>query len=233
MGSSPLMASNDHNAMVRAAAQASLGPLGLSQKGRSRLWVDDHGWWLIAVEFQPSGSSKGTYCNIGYSHLWLERDHLAFEDFERISIDGGELLRFDPATPEAFSTQVQALANAAAGAVDARREAHGDGPVALQRLAQRRGDIYDDYHAAAAAGLVGNRALADQAFDRVASAEDPRQWVAEVKQTTARLAALLDAPSEFAEELAHRVKRTRDALGLRHVQVMWDTTDHHRPPESA
>ena len=27
-----------------------LGPLGLRQKGRSRVWLDDHGWWLIAVE---------------------------------------------------------------------------------------------------------------------------------------------------------------------------------------
>jgi hypothetical protein len=24
------------------------------QKGRSRIWLDDHGWWIAVVEFQPS-----------------------------------------------------------------------------------------------------------------------------------------------------------------------------------
>jgi hypothetical protein len=41
-----------------------LTPLGLTQRGRSRLWLDDHGWWLIVVEFQPSAWSRGSHLNV-------------------------------------------------------------------------------------------------------------------------------------------------------------------------
>lgn len=31
-----------------------LAPLGVRRRSRSRTWLDDHGWWLGIVEFQPS-----------------------------------------------------------------------------------------------------------------------------------------------------------------------------------
>ncbi|MDG5809477.1 hypothetical protein P9869_44140 [Streptomyces ossamyceticus] len=39
--------------IITSAARESLKPLGLAQRGRSRLWIDDHGWWLGVVEFTP------------------------------------------------------------------------------------------------------------------------------------------------------------------------------------
>jgi hypothetical protein len=42
-----------HNRLVAQAAKEVLSPLGLTQKGRSRVWLDDHAWWLGVVEFQP------------------------------------------------------------------------------------------------------------------------------------------------------------------------------------
>ncbi len=152
------MATKDHNAMIRAAAGATLGAIGLYQKGRSRLWIDDHGWWLIVVELQPSGGRSGTYCNVGGDYLWFARDHLVFEDAERISVGGEQFVGFDPAAPETFETQIAALVGAAAEAVEERRGIHSDRDRdTLQRLSRRRGDIYDDYHAGAAAGLLGMR----------------------------------------------------------------------------
>ena len=54
-----------HTKIITQAAREILRPKGLVQIGRSRLWTDDHGWWLINVEFQPSGVSKGSYLNVG------------------------------------------------------------------------------------------------------------------------------------------------------------------------
>src|SRR5256885_11111558 len=54
-----------HSKLITAAAREILRPLGLFQKGRSRVWLDDQGWWLGVVEFQPSDWSKGSYLNVG------------------------------------------------------------------------------------------------------------------------------------------------------------------------
>ena len=57
----------DHNRVIDAEARQALKPLGLYRKGKSRVWYDDHGWWLIQVEFQPSAWSRGCHLNVGIS----------------------------------------------------------------------------------------------------------------------------------------------------------------------
>lgn len=63
-------ASQDHNKIIRHAAREVLEPLGLFRRGQSRMWIDDNGWFLILVEFQPSGFSKGSYLNVAINYLW-------------------------------------------------------------------------------------------------------------------------------------------------------------------
>jgi len=65
--------------LIAAAAKEALSPLGLKRDGKSRLWYDDHGWWCIVVEFQPSSWSKGTYLNVGVSWLLFEKAHWTFD----------------------------------------------------------------------------------------------------------------------------------------------------------
>ena len=60
-----MSADSQHNRIIARAAKRRLEPLGCLQKGRSRTWIDDHGWWIGVVEFQPSGWSKGSYLNVG------------------------------------------------------------------------------------------------------------------------------------------------------------------------
>ena len=60
----------DHNKIIKQAAGEVLNPLGLFQEGQSRIWVDDNGWFLTLVEFQPSGWSKGSYLNVALHFLW-------------------------------------------------------------------------------------------------------------------------------------------------------------------
>ena len=59
-----------HTKLLNAAAKEVLGPLALRRKGRSRVWLDDQGWWLGVVEFQPSSWSRGSYLNVGVGWLW-------------------------------------------------------------------------------------------------------------------------------------------------------------------
>jgi hypothetical protein len=73
-----------HSKILNDAARRILRPMGLTQKGRSRTWMDDHGWWICIVEFQPSGWSKGSYLNAGCSWLWHVRDYASFDEGYRV-----------------------------------------------------------------------------------------------------------------------------------------------------
>jgi hypothetical protein len=63
-----------HTKLLIAAARDVLRPIGLTQKGRLRTWLDDLGWWLGVVEFQSSSWSRGSYLNVGVNWLWNPKD---------------------------------------------------------------------------------------------------------------------------------------------------------------
>ena len=69
----------DHNKTITQAARSILKPHGLFQKGSSRTWIDDNGWYLTVVEFQPSNWGKGSYLNVGINFLWRQQDYLSFD----------------------------------------------------------------------------------------------------------------------------------------------------------
>jgi hypothetical protein len=46
---------SEHGRIIASAAKAALAPLGCLRRGQSRIWQDDHRYWAINVEFQPSG----------------------------------------------------------------------------------------------------------------------------------------------------------------------------------
>lgn len=184
--------------VIATAARQALGPLGLVRKGRSRLWIDDHGWWLINVEFQPSGYSTGCYLNVGEQHLWVARDRLCLENFER-PLGGSSVIAFT-GDERAFTAAMQSVVDAAVDAVTRRREKHADGVEALRRLA--RGD--DDLNAGIASAVLGDQ---DTARGRLsggvhdAHREDAEQYIG--------------LPADKARERAWRaVERTRMVLGL-------------------
>lgn len=59
-----------HEKIIADTAKRILVPEGLFRKGSSRVWMEDHGFFVIQVEFQPSGFAKGTYLNVGISFLF-------------------------------------------------------------------------------------------------------------------------------------------------------------------
>ena len=105
------MAQPPQTKLLKGAARRVLRPLGFFQRGRSRLWIGDHGWWLVVVEFQPSGWSKGSYLNVAAMWLWFEKDYFSFDYGYRIG-------RFVPFKDEAqFAPLAENLARRAADEV--------------------------------------------------------------------------------------------------------------------
>ncbi len=184
--------------IIALAAKEGLAPLGLRRRGRSRLWIDDHGWWTINVEFQASGFAKGCYLNVGYQHLWVRRNHLVFEEPER-PLGGSTFVRYEGDNDD-FAVAIGPVVASAVEAVEGRRVNHGEGIESLQNVASSP----DDLNAGIAAAILGQTDLARRRL--TGSVHSAYRDQAD---------AFLELSNQEASSLAHRsITETRQLLRL-------------------
>lgn len=206
---------NEHSRIIAAAAKTVLTPLGFQQKGASRVWLSDHGYWLDVVEFQPSGFSKGTYCNVAVHWLWGMTPALTF-DYGGHRV--GSFAQFSDAG--AFSQNVAEMARNAAQSVARHRAVFVSLGATAAHLASRElaaADLggWDAFHAGVSCGLIRNEALARLMFDRVSASDDRNlDWVNERRRKVGRLAALLGDHGAFRAEVQALLNAQRMSFKL-------------------
>lgn len=161
------------SSVLAAAGRRHLGVMGLTQKGRSRLWFDDHGAWLINAEFQPSGFSEGSYLNVGVQWLWRPVEMRTFA-FDKLAT-GKPWVSFS--SVDEFIPKADDLALAAAGYVrDFRKQFPSLEAIADFFLSLPRPTPTDRYFGAVALGVIGRRFDAAAWFDAFLSDQDDREW---------------------------------------------------------
>lgn len=203
--------SSQHSRLLTLAARKQLGAIGCTQKGRSRFWFDDHGWWAASVEFQPSSWSKGSHLNVGAMWLWHPADHWVFNEFARVAPFHE---RHDDAQ---FRDVASRLAEHAAAEVRALRRKFASVESVARYLLQKPAEgLWPNYQAAIAASLIGDTAAAKAHFDAVAAipAVAPWEWVSDVQARANRLALSFTSLERAREAIAVEVARTRAKLGL-------------------
>jgi hypothetical protein len=201
-----------HETIIANAAKDALHPLGFRRKGRSRLWLQDRDWWLVVVEFQPSGWGKGSYLNVAAHWLWSDKGFLSFDVGERI---GGFV---EYASDAAFTSAARVLAENAA--VEAQKlttrfssiNATAAELIAEAALTPRLQGTWHQYHAGLAAGLAGQSV---KAAALLSSITDDR-----VKPSADRLALLAHDAALFQQQAAGLIARQRQALGLSPIEVL-------------
>jgi hypothetical protein len=204
-----------HDKIIAAAAKATLGPLNFQRKGRSRLWFADFGWWLAAVEFQPSSWSKGSYLNVASHWLWGEMGCISF-DF------GGRLAEFEEYLSDAqFVTAATRLAESAAREAQHLSqtfhslEAAADVLLREVRTPSAAGNGYPgwpEYHAGIVSALVGQSADASEMFTAILDRPAPSGSI--VHAAAERMAQLILEPHDFKREVSSLITRQREALRL-------------------
>jgi hypothetical protein len=157
---------HQHTKLLNAAAREVLRPLGVVQKGRSRTWLDDHGWWLGVIEFQPSSWSRGSYLNVGVNWLWDPKDYLSFDFGHRIDIPGeGQYIEYE--NEEQFSPLARKLAMVAAEQVRHYRDVFPTLEAAAATLRRTEpDDVLRSLDAGIALGLAGDGTAARSMFSR-------------------------------------------------------------------
>ena len=76
---------NRHSKIIRSLCKEILIPMGVFQKGNSRIYFDDNGYYLTMLEFQPSSWDRGSYLNVGVYFLWNTYDYFSFDAYTGIS----------------------------------------------------------------------------------------------------------------------------------------------------
>ena len=202
------MATSPSTKLVTQAGREVLRPLGLLQKGRSRIWLDDHGWWLAVVEFQPSGFSMGSYLNVGVTWLFdPDKAHLFFDLSYRI--DPGA----DYESDEQFGLEARRLADRAAVEIEQLRIRLPDIETAAQVLYERalpRPRSWNAWHAAVALGLCRRREEAVQMFEGVICTDDDREWWTPIQRQAAEWQRLVqDDHERFRSEAVAVIREIR------------------------
>lgn len=89
----------EHEKKIKELAKQKLVPKGFFQIGSSRKWIKDNSFFVILIEFQPSGWEIGTFVNVAVSFLWESSkglfESLSFNVSERIIGSEGQFIECD------------------------------------------------------------------------------------------------------------------------------------------
>jgi hypothetical protein len=200
----------EHNRDIATAARSILRPLGCIQKGRSRTWLDDRGWWVGLVEFQPSGWSKGSYLNVGACFLWRDGEDLSFDDLM------GDKPWYPAKEGESFADEATTLATQARDRVLELRQRHSDmaKTAAWMNARGERLTNWGHFHAAVASGLCGSIDDARRHFAAAVLHNSDIDWVIALNQRCVELAGILEPHLDFTETIWQVVSQRRRALGF-------------------
>lgn len=204
-----------HAKLNTAAAREHLRPLGLRQRGRSRVWLDDQRWWVGVVEFQPSSWSKGTYLNVGAMWLWEHGtgNHIRFDVGHRVA--GTDYTEYE--SDEQFEPVAQAFAIRAAAEVQRLRTLLPDVHSAAQWLSDNGGDEqgWPKFHLGIALGLSNRFDEAAACLRGLEADDDASDWWNEAIMSAHEVAALAEnAPDAFVERQRAAIDAFRSALKL-------------------
>jgi hypothetical protein len=210
-----MSASNEHGKIITKAAREILRPLGIRQKGRSRTWLDDRGWWVGVIEFQPSSWGRGSYLNVGACFLWYFKDYLSFDYGDRespfVDFTGNE---------DEFPEQMSRLAGHAAEKALEYRKLFADYLAAAEVLCHSAADDvgWPAFDAAVACALVGRMSEARRLFGQILNFPNQldfeTDWEVTVKPRCAQLLGMLSDTAAFRREIEETIARTRVALKL-------------------
>lgn len=194
--------------LIAVAANAALLPLNCRRAGQSRRWYSDQRYWVISIEFQPSGWSKGSYLNIGAKWLWSPGPGI---DLSYRPVD---FIPFESA--DQFNPLMAGLAARAAEEVQALRERfHSFARIRafIDQISHIEG--WPCFHAAIAAGLDGDIIRARALFERIA--EWPTHnydWEQRLKQRSEQLSRFVENYDDFRAEVQRTIDEGRKRIGL-------------------
>lgn len=216
--------SHEHSKILREEAKRTLTPLGLEQKGRSRIWLHDGGWWVGVIDFQSSAWSRGSYLNVGVVWPWAPFAN----GFEAVDWGGRVDVPFIEFESEPqFRPLAADLAAVAAEEIESFKTACSTPASAAHYLAvwheseSRRLEIYRklraDLDEGILWGLSGEEGKAHALFAAYLTKSEPHRdstTIADLRSLVEELDALVDKRAAFVERIREEIQVGRPILKL-------------------
>lgn len=183
--------------------------MGITQKGRSRTFLYDKGWYTIIIEFQPGSFAKGSYLNVGADLHFFPREHPAFSYGYRVE----DLSEFE--NEEQWFRAVHRLCDRAIGEV--RRIEHdlSDHRRAVGSLRQAfEGEPWQRYELGFLRALNGDPLRARWHLMRIAMSGAEHDVEQQRKSLAKEILGKLGHREELQHFLNDVIRRTRVAKGL-------------------
>lgn len=198
----------DHSKIIHKTVKKIFTPYGIKQKGKSRIWLDDQGWYTTVIEFQPFSGRQGTTLNVGINFNWHEQAYFSFDISYRQDVDFVEY----NGNEEMFSKEVKAFCELALTKVMEYRENFRNLEEAksfILRQTYTSEDIWGSYHKATICGLTQNVEERNHYFQKLLQANHPGAWLNELKDQVNLLMADSGQPHKFTENILEIIRKTR------------------------
>ncbi len=208
------MTSIDHNKLLKKIAKERLKDYRITQKGQSRVFLQDNGWYSIMIEFQPSSWSKGTYLNIGVDFNFFPREHSAFEYESRQK----NFIEFS--NQEQFEQIVYDLCNFTIEKVEELNSKFKNFSLALKALDSISLDNeWNLYNVAILNAVNGYFEHSKQQFGKIMASRAKFDWQAKRQEQVEKLIDSLNNTEDFKRKFIELISETREMKKLTKIEL--------------
>ena len=214
----------DHNKLLTKIAKDKFKPHGILQKGKSRTFLYDGGWYTIIIEFQPSSSSKGTYLNIGVDLNFYPRDYFAFSH-------GYREKEFQEAEDETqFANIVNEYCDLAIERVDKLKKEFTDINAAVKTyIKSSSNDHWDYFNVGIMYGLAGRFGKAKLVLTKLKNKKCEFDYEFDRNKLAVEVLTWLDDESNFDTNIKNLIEKTRLLKKLPPMEISWKVDKTTKP----
>lgn len=197
-----------HSKIINKTAKKHFNAHQIKQKGQSRIWLDDNGWFTTVIEFQPFHGRLGTTLNIGVNFNWQEQDFFSFDIGYRQNVNFIEYKEND----EKFELEVEKFCEIALNkALEYRKKLeHIDKAKSfILNYTFASENIWGSYHKAIICGLTSDYSLAKKYHQKLSKENDIGEWLNKLKNQMNLLINHVDDKEIFTENVIEIIRKTR------------------------
>ncbi len=208
----------EHSKIINTIAKKKFKSLGIKQKGQSRIWLDDRGWFTTIIEFQPFRGSQGTTLNIGVNFHWYKKEYFSFDIGYRQNVPFIEYNQND----DKFSQEVEKFCEMAITKILEYREFLKDIYTAKSLILNHiftSEEFWGNYHKGTICGLTNDFDKLNKYYQKLLKETYPVEWVNELKREVERLRSKIQSQEQFTEEIIGTIKRTRTLKKLPEIEI--------------
>jgi hypothetical protein len=202
------MTQPDHSKIINKTAKKIFGVYGIKQKGQSRIWLDDNGWFTTVIEFQPFRGRQGTTLNVGVNFHWYEEEYFSFDIGSRQDV---EFVNYAD-NEEKFLHEVEKLCEIALSKTLEYRECMKDLNTAKFHILNHTftsENIWGSYHKGTICGLTDDFDKQNEYYQKILENSETFEWLNELKNRVNFLISSKDKQNDFTENIVEIIEKTR------------------------